>query len=69
MKEGGQVEQNGKKYLKNPMYKLVKDPKKADAAAWGFFKPTQDLPSLFYYKFPKIGRDEIRIAVEWTGLC
>jgi len=54
--------------LINKTYELVDNPKDADAAAWGFLKPGAD-PSIIYYKFLPLGDDEVRIAVEWTGLC
>jgi len=51
------------------MYEVVEKREDGDAAAWGFFAPDQKGPKLFYYKLLPLADDEVRIQVEWTGLC
>ena len=51
------------------MYTIVTDRKDADACAWGFNDPKQDMPTMIMYKFPNLKDDEVRIQVEWAGLC
>jgi hypothetical protein len=40
----------------------------ADAACWAFYKPYTP-PVLSYYKLLPLKDTEIRIQVEWAGLC
>jgi len=40
----------------------------ADCAVWAFRKPFAK-PELMYHKFRPMAEGDIRIAVEWAGLC
>jgi hypothetical protein len=55
------------KLLDNEMYTIV-DKNNADACAWGSYAPHKPV-EMIYYKFETLGNEQIRIAVEWAGMC
>src|SRR5437870_13392895 len=54
--------------VNHPTYKIVSDPKEADACGWGFYDYSMK-PHKIYFKFPPLKDDELRIDVTYAGLC
>jgi D-arabinose 1-dehydrogenase-like Zn-dependent alcohol dehydrogenase len=49
------------------LYKRVEDPKDADACAWVFKNKSDFVP--YYFKFPALAPDELRVKILYSGLC
>lgn len=55
------------KDITHMLYPRVEDPKDADALAWVFKNKDEFVP--YYFKFPELGANEVRIKIHYTGLC
>lgn len=49
------------------LYKRVENTKDADACAWVFKNSGSFVP--YYFKFPALGDDEVRVRIHYSGLC
>lgn len=53
--------------IDHPIYKRVDDLSQADAVGWVFKNDKEFVP--YYFRFPPLGEDELRVRILHTGLC